>query len=118
VIAYANRALPAPLFAAGYSFGCWTVVSGLGQFALRGVILISPTIGRHDFGNLKPGAPQTCVISSDNDFLTAENVMRAWVARHPAVRRHHCLPASEHFFRGQERLVAAHCVDFIKELPA
>lgn len=112
---YAQQLVDVPLFGCGYSFGCYAVASRLNCHRFRAVILISPTLGRHDFSILNRVRMPVLLCFSDNDFLTSRQQMDAWLARHACIVRQHCVCGAEHFFRGREHEVAAVCRQFIRE---
>jgi alpha/beta superfamily hydrolase len=105
----------APLVVVGYSFGAYAAVEALDEDPAA-LVLISPTVARHDFAGLCDRAAPTLVVFSDNDFATPADVTRRWAARlrQPVMER--CFTGAAHFFRGRERAVADACAGFVRSV--
>ena len=107
----------APLALAGYSFGAWAATRLAAEapapLAPAAVVLVSPTIGRHDFGATAAVACPLMVVHGEGDFATAPGEFEAWRAG-PGRRAHVvAVPGGNHFFRGAESLVGDACAAFL-----
>lgn len=99
----------------GYSFGCWAVARHLRETHIEAVVFISPNPSRHDFAELSACPAPLLLIHSDNDFTCSVPDMVKWSEsiREPKTRVQ--LPASEHFFRGHESVVATSVLEFLQQ---
>lgn len=101
-----------PLALIGYSFGAFAA-STLIERAPSAMILISPTITRHDFSPLEAfGAPKL-VLYGENDFATPRGQLDAWYNALSEPKSLQCIDGGDHFFRGQEQVVAGRCLEFL-----
>jgi alpha/beta superfamily hydrolase len=107
-----RREVRLPLVLVGYSFGSHAALAALAD-DVRAVILISPTVGHHDFAALARSSIPKLVIYSDNDFATPVERTTAWFEEIAEPKSARCLQAGDHFFKGQENSVAGICGDFI-----
>jgi alpha/beta superfamily hydrolase len=113
-VAWFRRQVELPLVLIGYSFGA-TAVCRM-DADLAALILISPTLARHDFSNLARATFPKLVIHSDNDFATPLQVITAWLASLPEPKRACCIPRADHFFKGHEARVFSECCGFLTAL--
>lgn len=97
----------------GYSFGCYAAARGWRSSTPAGVVLISPTVSRHELGFLRHWEAPTFVVHSNNDFATPADSVKAWFDTLPEPKRRLCMDDGDHFFRGAEESVAAMCADFV-----
>ncbi|MCA9310194.1 MAG: alpha/beta fold hydrolase [Phycisphaerales bacterium] len=107
----------APVTAVGYSFGAWAATS-LPLPSLERLILIAPTITRHDYPELAGGTPPTLVVHGEGDFATPCQAMAAWMSRAHSNVRMITFPRADHFFRAQEADVANACASFLHQQEA
>ena len=98
----------------GYSFGAF-VASRIANSQVSAVVLISPTLGRHDYAGLIEITVPKLVIYGQDDFATSQAELEAWYDGLSEPKQLRCVQNGEHFFRGQESQVAEACVDFIEE---
>jgi len=102
----------ADMFLAGYSFGAYAAASIVDEDA-AGIVLVSPTLSRHDFSPLTHCRVPKLIVYSNDDFATPAVVTQQWVSSLQDVAGAHCLTGGNHFFRGQEEAVARICGRFI-----
>jgi uncharacterized protein len=103
-----------PQVGIGYSFGAYAMVSSAAD-RLASLVLISPTVSRHDFTPLNTTRIPALVIYSDDDFATPVEATQRWLdsLNPPAVS--HLLAGCEHFYRGTEPRIVRLCADFIRQ---
>ncbi len=106
---------PLPLIGIGYSFGAHSLVTS-GLAGLAALILILPTVQYHDFAPLRAAGLPKLILYSDDDFATPRPALDDWLTGVAGPKRAVCIPRGQHFFRGQESLVAGICRDFILEV--
>lgn len=100
-----------PVVLVGYSFGAAVATHLLHEHSVAGAMLIAPTLRQHDFSRATgPLTPPLLVIYSDNDFATPRSVTESWLATVDAEAR--CVAGADHFFLGQESVVARTCEAF------
>lgn len=107
--------LAEPLILIGYSFGAYAAAQLIGP-QTQGLILISPTIERHDFSPVIESLVPKLIIHGHDDFATPSAATEEWAAMLPAVWRVCGLAEGDHFFRGQEDRVASLCAMFVTDL--
>ncbi len=103
-----------PRIGIGYSFGAYALVSSaIGK--LDAVVMISPTVARHDFSPLKDAGLPAMIIYSDDDFATPTEVTRQWLDTLDPPAKGCLLTGGEHFYRGLEPRVVELCANFIDQ---
>jgi len=108
----AGQDLPVALI--GYSFGC----ALLPQVALDGVerpvmVLVAPTLGKHDYDSYNSVSCPLLVIASEDDFAADVERLEKWVQRLPGSARLIRQRLDNHFFRGHEAWLAETIGDFL-----
>lgn len=111
-LAWLRRQADLPTVLIGYSFGAHVATEILDDLT-EAVILIAPTINRHDFALLQRRAIDTLIVHSDNDFATGQDDLKSWMDALPGSVQTVCLPGADHFFRGMEDELVAACCSFI-----
>ncbi len=109
-----------PLVLVGYSFGAFAVWQTWRAMSMspRTIVLLSPTVGRHAFddcGRAASAGTAIIVIHSEDDFATPAERVARWAAGLALTVRRVCLPAGNHFFRGQEHAIAALVCEAVEE---
>ncbi len=104
-----------PMLLVGYSFGARASLAAMDERTC-GLVLIAPTLTRHDFSCLVDSPVPRLCIYSDNDFATPVEVTRRWICSAGRLVAA-CVPGADHFYRGREAGVAALCRQFIRGLP-
>jgi len=101
-----------PQVGIGYSFGAYAMAaSSDDRFA--SLVLISPTVTRHDFSALTAASRPTMVIYSDDDFATPAEATQQWLDTLDPPARCLLLTGGEHFYRGMEPRIVEACATFI-----
>lgn len=108
-----TRLHPRPMVLMGYSFGCLAVARTGFSAPHRAIVLISPNPKQHDFSALAGLHTPLLVIHSENDFACETATLREWYRKIRVPKRLICMPAGEHFFRGEESAVTAEVLDFV-----
>jgi alpha/beta superfamily hydrolase len=91
-----------PMILIGYSFGSALLPSIQRTHGDAPMILIAPTLGKHDYGGFHAISAPLLVISSDDDFATQRQALDDWFAGLTMplqLVRQRC---DNHFFRGHE----------------
>jgi len=101
-----------PRVGIGYSFGAYALVSGATPY-LDALVMISPTVARHDFSPLKEAGLATMVVYSNDDFATPIEVTQQWLETLDPPTKECLLTGGEHFYRGMEPCIVDLCADFI-----
>jgi alpha/beta superfamily hydrolase len=111
-LAWLQRTVSVPVALIGYSFGAHVAASIAPVGAP--LVLISPTLTKHDYVSLGRQNP-LLVVHSENDFATPAAALTAWADALPSRPRMHCIIGGEHFFKSREVEVAAVAIQFIRE---
>jgi alpha/beta superfamily hydrolase len=91
-----------PLAAIGYSFGC-ALLPRLGCLdALDALVLVAPTLSKHDYGPFRAVTRPLLVIAPEDDFATEVAAVRRWFEALHAPRQLVTTRLDDHFFRGHE----------------
>ena len=108
------RSAALPQVVIGYSFGAFVAVTLAARTEPRALVLISPTIGQHDFSELRRFSGPILVVYSDDDFATPGQQIEQWlrVAGRPIASR--CIAGANHFFLNREAEIADLCRPFIQ----
>jgi alpha/beta superfamily hydrolase len=91
-----------PLAVIGYSFGCALVPRTAPLATLRAIVLIAPTLARHDYSHFKSVRCPTLVLASDDDFTCTSDLLAGWFDQLAAPRQLIRRNCDNHFFRGHE----------------
>jgi alpha/beta superfamily hydrolase len=91
-----------PLAVIGYSFGCSLLAKVAQRNHLSVMVLIAPTVGRHDYTQFAALSQPLLVIASEDDFATDVVQMRRWFDQLCAPRQLIQRRFDDHFFRGHE----------------
>jgi alpha/beta superfamily hydrolase len=95
----------------GYSFGSYAATR-LGG-APPALVMIAPTVARHDYSHFGNEHTPTLVVYGGGDFATTDADLQRWSARLAAHTQLRHVPGGDHFFRGAETEVAQACAQFI-----
>jgi alpha/beta superfamily hydrolase len=91
-----------PLVLVGYSFGCVLLASTRSQRDPAALVLIAPTVTKHNYDAFRSISSPLLVVASEDDFATEAQMLDDWVATLTMpwqVVRQQC---DNHFFRGHE----------------
>jgi alpha/beta superfamily hydrolase len=107
--------LPAglPVAAVGYSFGCTLLPQLRGVEELAALVLVAPTVGKHDYEPFRTVTRPMLVIAPEDDFATDAAELRRWFDGLAAPRRLVTTRLDDHFFRGYEQWLAETVFEFL-----
>ena len=91
-----------PLALVGYSFGCALLPHVRPHHDLTGMVLIAPTVTKHDYDTFSSVTSPLLVVASGDDFATDGSRLDDWfnqLTMPGRLVRKHC---DNHFFRGHE----------------
>lgn len=91
-----------PVVLIGYSFGCVLLPQVQPRHKLAAMMLIAPTVGRHDFNPYQAVSTPLLVVTSDDDFVTGGTQLESWFRTLNMPRQHIQKRCDNHFFRGHE----------------
>jgi alpha/beta superfamily hydrolase len=92
-----------PLALIGYSFGCSLLARCLpAARPAVPLVLIAPTLDKHDYDAFQAVAHPKLVISSEDDFVADADRLREWFGRLPDPKQLIQGQLDGHFFRGHE----------------
>jgi alpha/beta superfamily hydrolase len=102
-VAFLRSVVPqAPLALVGYSFGCTLLPAAARAYAVAALVLVAPTVGKHDLAGFAPLAQPKLVVAPRDDFAAHEAQLEAWFATLPGSREMLRPWLDGHFFRGHE----------------
>lgn len=104
-----------PLALAGYSFGCALLPHGLPENTRPALVLIAPTLDKHDYSPYLSLDLPTLGVASEDDFATPAGRLREWFGRLPGPARLIMKRLDNHFFRGYEAWLAGVIGDFLED---
>lgn len=100
---FVQQAAPGlPVALVGYSFGCALLPYVRLQEDLAALVLIAPTVAKHNYDPFRSVTSPLLVVASEDDFATDAQQMEDWfgtLAMPRQLVRQHC---DNHFFRGHE----------------
>jgi alpha/beta superfamily hydrolase len=113
-VAFARRAVgpELPLLLAGYSFGC-ALLPRVGAGEEAALVLIAPTLGKHDYEAYLSLRRPVLVIASEDDFAAGAERLQDWFGRLPGPKQLVLQRRDNHFFRGHEDWLAETVCDFL-----
>jgi alpha/beta superfamily hydrolase len=91
-----------PLTLVGYSFGCALLPSVSPQQDVAALVLIAPTVAKHDYNSFLSVKVPMLVVASDDDFATDAERLDSWFSRLSMPRELVRQRCDNHFFRGHE----------------
>lgn len=97
----------------GYSFGAYAATR-LARSSPPALVMVAPTVARHDYSDFSNERTPTLVIYGDGDFATSDEALKKWsdrLAGHTMLKR---IASGDHFFRGAEGQVADLCAAFLQ----
>jgi alpha/beta superfamily hydrolase len=103
-----------PLALAGYSFGCALLPLARRLDEAASLVLIAPTIGRHDYGAYAGVRQPLLVIASEDDFASDARELGRWFDGLAGPRRLIQGPLDNHFFRGHEAWLVDTVLGFLE----
>ena len=116
-IDYARQAagLELPLALIGYSFGCALLARVRLNVGSPALILLAPTIAKHDYDAFRAVTNPKLVIASEDDFASDAGQLQSWFdaltpPKHLIHKRF-----DNHFFRGHEAWLADTVFEFLRD---
>jgi alpha/beta superfamily hydrolase len=103
-----------PTALVGYSFGC-SLLAAAADAPDRPLVLVAPTVGRHDYRDLARRPNPVFVVAPDGDFAADADAVADWFA---TVRGPKALVRGDwdaHFFRGHEDRLAEAVFAFLRD---
>jgi alpha/beta superfamily hydrolase len=104
-----------PLALIGYSFGCALLPSVRVNPDPAVLILVAPTVSKHDYDSYLSVRHPKLVIASEDDFATDAAELRRWFSRLPAPKHLIHQRRDNHFFRGEEAWLVESVLDFLRQ---
>jgi alpha/beta superfamily hydrolase len=103
-----------PLALIGYSFGCVLLPHAHPADTRPSLVLIAPTLDKHDYSPYSLLALPALGVASEDDFATPAGRIRDWFGRLPGPARLLLKKLDNHFFRGHETWLAGVIGDFLE----
>jgi alpha/beta superfamily hydrolase len=91
-----------PIAAIGYSFGCALLPHVHSIDKLDSLVLIAPTVAKHDYESYKTVTRPLLVIAPEDDFATDSATVHQWFDQISAPKQIVTTCRDNHFFRGHE----------------
>jgi alpha/beta superfamily hydrolase len=104
-----------PLALIGYSFGCALLPRLKPDLNLPPLILLAPTIAKHDYDSYLAVKNPKLVIASEDDFASDADRLLTWFDALTPPKRLIQKRFDNHFFRGHEAWLAATVFDFLRD---
>ncbi len=104
-----------PVILIGYSFGCALLPRVRPEEKPRALVLIAPTVTKHDFNSYHSVSSPLLVFASEDDFATDVQSLEKWfntLAMPRQLIRRQC---DNHFFRGHENWLLENISRFLDE---
>ncbi len=95
-----------PVALIGYSFGCALLPHIQVPGPKPALVLVAPTVAKHDYESYAAVRAPVFVIASEDDFATDGERLRRWFDALPAERQLWLRRFDNHFFRGHEGWLA------------
>jgi hypothetical protein len=103
-----------PLALIGYSFGCALLPCVHPREDFDALVLVAPTLAKHDYDSFFSVKNPVLVIASDDDFATDVERLENWFDTLSMPRRLLRQRFDNHFFRGHERWLAETVFRFLE----
>jgi uncharacterized protein len=105
------------LLLAGYSFGARvTLAVASTDPRVCGFIVVAPPLLRGDWPSLESARGPKILLCGDRDPYAPPDMLTGMLNSLPGPKRLVVLPDTDHFFVGQERILAQHAVKLLSEL--
>jgi alpha/beta superfamily hydrolase len=92
-----------PLALVGYSFGCSLLAPCLPMMRSQTpLVLVAPTLSKHDYAGLESVTRPKLIIASENDFVADADRLQEWFDRLAPPKQLIRAQLDSHFFRGHE----------------
>jgi uncharacterized protein len=103
-----------PLALVGYSFGCSLLPCVHPREDLDALVLIAPTVSKHNYDSFLTVNSPLLVIASEDDFATDAERMKTWFGTLSMPRQLLRQRYDNHFFRGHEPWLAETVFRFLE----
>jgi len=104
-----------PLALIGYSFGCSLLPLAIPDGARPALVLIAPTLDKHDYTAFLSLELPILGVASEDDFATDAGRLREWFGRLPGPKRLIVKRLDNHFFRNHEAWLAEEIGNFLED---
>jgi len=104
-----------PLALIGYSFGCVLLPRAQLAVGSPALILLAPTIAKHDYDSYLALENPKLIIASEDDFASDAARLQGWFDKLRAPKRLIQKRFDNHFFRGHEAWLADVVFDFLRD---
>jgi alpha/beta superfamily hydrolase len=104
-----------PLALIGYSFGCALLPRVQFDVDPPALILLAPTIAKHDYDSYFAVSNPKLVIASEDDFASDAAVLQTWFDALTPPKRLIQKRFDNHFFRGHEAWLAEAAFNFLRD---
>lgn len=101
-----------PVAVVGYSFGC-ALLPYVRQQDLAALVLIAPTVAKHNYDSFRAVARPLLVIASEDDFATDAQRVEDWFGTLAMPRQLVRRRCDNHFFRGHEDWLVETVLQFL-----
>jgi uncharacterized protein len=102
-----------PLALIGYSFGCALLPYVKPQDTLAALVLIAPTVAKHNYDSFLSVKIPTLVVASEDDFATDAQRLEDWFGTLAMPRQLVRQRCDNHFFRGHEEWLVETIFQFL-----
>jgi alpha/beta superfamily hydrolase len=103
-----------PLALVGYSFGCALLPFIQPHHEIDALVLIAPTVAKHDYDSFLELHNRTLVVASEDDFAVDAERLKTWFSSLSMPRQIVRQKCDNHFFRGHEEWLVESVVDFLE----
>jgi alpha/beta superfamily hydrolase len=104
-----------PLALIGYSFGCALLPRVQLNVGSPALILLAPTIAKHDYDSYPAVPNPKLIVASEDDFASDAVRLQDWFDKLSAPKRLIQKRFDNHFFRGHEAWLAETVFDFLRD---
>jgi alpha/beta superfamily hydrolase len=113
-VEFARQSAPGlPLALVGYSFGCVLLPFVRPQQELAAMVLIAPTVAKHNYDSFRTVRSPLLVVASEDDFATDAQRLEDWVGTLAMPRQLLRQRCDNHFFRGHEDWLVETVIQFL-----
>ncbi|HEV3262663.1 MAG TPA: alpha/beta hydrolase [Gemmataceae bacterium] len=103
-----------PVALVGYSFGCALLPRVRREGERSALVLIAPTVAKHDYDSYQSVEAPVLVIASEDDFAVDAGEVQRWFSGLPMPRQLLRQRLDNHFFRGHEGWLAETVCGFLR----
>ncbi len=112
---FVRQATPGlPVALVGYSFGCVLLPYVHAREDIAALVLIAPTVAKHNYDSFRSVNNPLLVIASEDDFATGPDDLDGWFDTLSMPRQLLRQRCDNHFFRGHERWLIETAFQFLQ----